>query len=215
VSEQSAEATTLAERRQQLAEQREQRLNPDAAGGDGAGGTGMSRKMGPLPVWAWIGIIAVGAALAWYVWKQRQSSTSTASSSSPSSSGLCLDATGQNVPCSQVDYGGQVATLQSEIMDLQGQGTQANPIQVNGTVQGLRVMSSSPTTVQLAWTPTPAATGYAVRQVSPATGSSQATVQDSNYIFSGLKPGTTYTFWVTAEPASTGHAAITVTTPKS
>jgi hypothetical protein len=45
-----------------------------------------TRKMGPLPVWAWMGV-ALGVALAYYYWKQNKASASTASQASSTQAG--------------------------------------------------------------------------------------------------------------------------------
>ena len=83
------------------------------------GGNVLTRKVGPLPTWAWLGIIGIGGAAVWYFYKSRQASAA-ASSGTATQTGNCTDTNGNSVPCDQVDYGGQIATLQTEIQDLQG-----------------------------------------------------------------------------------------------
>ena len=83
------------------------------------GGNVLTKKVGPLPTWAWLGIIGIGGAAVWYFYKSRQANAA-ASSGTAAQSGNCTDTNGNSVPCDQVDYGGQIATLQTELQDLQG-----------------------------------------------------------------------------------------------
>lgn len=95
------------------------------------GGNVLTRKVGPLPTWAWLAIIGVGGAAVWYLWQRRQNSAAAASSGAAdtSSGGDCQDASGNTVPCNQSDEGGQIATLQTEIQDLEQELSklQSNP----------------------------------------------------------------------------------------
>jgi hypothetical protein len=212
--------THLAERRQQLAEQREAREGGiDPSAGLGTGGTGLTARWGPLPVWAWMGLAIVVGALGWFIWKSRQSGSS--SSSTTSSTGNCIDTSGNSVPCSQADYGGQIATLQAEIQDLQGQQGATTPAvnatvppnqsaNVAGGVQGLTATGTGPQSVLLQWQPVAGATSYAVRVASPP-GALESTTSTS-YLFVNLKPNTSYTFYVSAEPSTSGHSAVSAKT---
>jgi hypothetical protein len=92
---------------------------PDRTAGGTAGGNFFTRKTGPLPNWAWLGIIGVGGAAVWYFYKSRQASAADTSQTATTITGNCTDTAGNSVPCDQADYGGQVATLQTEIQDLQ------------------------------------------------------------------------------------------------
>lgn len=84
---------------------------------------------------------------------------------------------------------------------------------VNGTVTGLTAHNITSTSATLTWNPTPGATSYAVNQVSPKSSSTAiAGIQNTTFIPEGLKPNTSYTFYVSAEPATSGHAAITFKT---
>lgn len=66
-------------------------------------GNALTRKYGPLPGWGWAGLAAVAAVGVWW-WRNRQASqTGTATNT----------VTG-------VDYSGELATIQSEIQNLQG-----------------------------------------------------------------------------------------------
>jgi hypothetical protein len=50
-----------------------------AGGGGGGGGSTFTRKLGPLPLWAWMGIgLAIG--LVYYMWKKDKSSATSATS---------------------------------------------------------------------------------------------------------------------------------------
>jgi hypothetical protein len=199
----SAAGPGLAERRQVLAEQREARLNP---GGSAAGGSGFSRVVGGLPVWLWVAIAAVGAAAVWYLYKKSQSSSASSATSASSSSGTCLDASGQQVPCAQVDYGGQIATLQTEIQDLQGQSSSSSSAAASSAasssssavVTGLRVTKVTSSTVSLAWNAVSGAFYYVVTY-GTGSGSSLAVgppqiVGTTTWTSPGLKSKTAYTF---------------------
>ena len=211
MSEPAAESgPTLSERRQILAEQREARLNPDAGGAGGAStATGLSAKWGPLPVWAWIGVIAVGAGLVWFLFKK--SSSSTSASTASSSSETCMDSAGQQVPCSQIDYGGEIATLQTEIMDLQGASSTApassssSSSSSGSTVQNLTASPSSGS-VKLSWqAPGPGVWSYVITYSTGTAGKSgyavgpELTTGNTSYTVSPLKSKTAYLFNVQAQ----------------
>ena len=100
------------------------------------GGNALTRKVGPLPTWAWLGIIGIGGAAVWYFYKSRQAKTAADSTGTATAgaAGNCTDTNGDTVPCDQVDYGGQVATLQTEIQDLQGQAATPGPAGATGPV---------------------------------------------------------------------------------
>lgn len=216
MSEPAAEAgPALSERRQALAEQREARLNPEAGvtGGiaAGGGGTGWQKKLGPLPVWAWFAIGVGGLALGWYIYKSKKASSSASTAASAStSSGLCMDAAGQQVPCSQVDYGGQIATLQTEIMDLQGASASAPAPASSSTSSGNTVtgLSASPsaTSVKLSWgAPGPGTWSYVITYSAGTQGKSgyavgpELTTGNTSYTVSPLKSKTAYLFNVQAQ----------------
>jgi hypothetical protein len=95
---------------------------PERAPGPPAAGSGnfLTRKVGPLPTWAWLAIIGVGGAAVWLIWQRRQSAAAdNANTSSAGTGGDCQDASGNTVPCDQSDEAGQIATLQTEIQDLE------------------------------------------------------------------------------------------------
>ena len=99
------------------------------------GGNVLTKKVGPLPTWAWLGIIGIGGAAVWYFYKSRQAKAAADSTGTTTagSAGNCTDTNGDTVPCDQVDYGGQIATLQTEIQDLQGQDTGTSTSTSTGT----------------------------------------------------------------------------------
>jgi hypothetical protein len=96
----------------------------------------LMRKVGPLPTWAWLGIIGIGGAAVWYFYKSRQASAAAAQTGTTTagSAGNCTDTNGDTVPCDQVDYGGQIATLQTEIQNLQGEAATPGPAGPAGPV---------------------------------------------------------------------------------
>lgn len=109
-----------------LSESAPERPSPPAPS-SGGGGNVLTRKVGPLPTWAWLGIIAVGGGAVWLYARHRQSAASAAadtSSTGGASTGDCTDASGNSVPCDQADEGGQIATLQTELMDLEQEVSQ-------------------------------------------------------------------------------------------
>lgn len=96
----------------------------------GQRGTGLTAKLGPMPVWAWILVMAAAATgvMAWMHSRstaRQQSAQATAQPPSSSATGTtsedgCTDASGNAVPCDQADYAGQIAALQAEIDNLEG-----------------------------------------------------------------------------------------------
>jgi hypothetical protein len=89
-------------------------------GPSAGGGNVLTRKVGPLPTWAWLAIIGVGGATVWLIAKHRQNAAAAADAGTAAggSSGGCQDASGNDVPCDQLDSAGQIATLQTELQDL-------------------------------------------------------------------------------------------------
>lgn len=78
------------------------------------GGNFLTRKAGPLPVWGWAAIGAGGYLL--YRWYSSRSSASTTAATTA--------AAGTSTSASGIDYAPQIATLQTEIQNLQGQVSQ-------------------------------------------------------------------------------------------
>jgi hypothetical protein len=208
-------APTLAERRTNLAEQRHdlaERREAREGGLAPAGGTGsgLTAKLGPLPAWAWLGIIAVGGAIVWFVYKGRQSSA--AATPNASTTGNCIDNSGNSVPCNQVDYGGEIATLQTEIMDLQGESAPAptstpaaTPAASGPAITGLHTTKVTSRNVSLAWNPVQGDFFYLVTYSTgtyPKSGFAVGTptiVQAPSWTSPPLKSKTTYTFAVQAQ----------------
>jgi hypothetical protein len=180
------------------------------AGGGGA----LTRKLGPLPVWGWLAIIGVGGGALWYFIKSRESSSASSAGSNPAAvGGECADASGNSVPCDQVDYGGQIATLQAEIEALQGggSGTSTGTTPVTGTtpnqptpgpVTDLTVDVISGTLVHVSWRPPQFAshaatsTTYSIK-VTPKDKAAHNIGSRTSYAVGGLKKGTSYTVEVT------------------
>ncbi|MDA8323850.1 MAG: hypothetical protein M0030_29130 [Actinomycetota bacterium] len=78
------------------------------------GGNFLTRKAGPLPVWGWAALGAGGYLL--YRWWSSRSAASTSATTAA--------ATAAATPSSGIDYAPQIATLQAEIQQLQGQVSQ-------------------------------------------------------------------------------------------
>jgi hypothetical protein len=71
------------------------------------GGSMFSRKFGPLPGWAWAGLLGVGAVgILWLRSRSAKAATTT------------VDTSGNDM--SGVDYSGELSTIQAEIGQLQG-----------------------------------------------------------------------------------------------
>ena len=78
------------------------------------GGNAFTRKVGPLPVWAWVaGGLAAGVGYIW--WRNRQNANTAADNTATD-----VAAAGDT---SSGDDAGSIATLQSEIQQLQGQAS--------------------------------------------------------------------------------------------
>lgn len=173
------------------------------------GGNALTRKIGPLPAWVWLAIIGAGGALAWYVWKQRQASSAA---SQATTLGNCTDTSGNSVPCDQVDYGGEIATLQAEIQDLQGQKSPA-PSPGGG---GPKVAWPAPsglhsttyrTSASLAWgSPAGNSAQYHVQVWTGSTSLYDQGVTGGHAQVGGLKPGTAYN-WRVAVAEDNTHLA--------
>lgn len=207
-------------------------------------GNVLTRKVGPLPTWAWLGIIALGGAGVWYFYKSRQASAAAAQTGTTTSAGNCTDTSGNSVPCDQVDYGGQIATLQTEIQDLQGQKAAPGPAGpagpagspggstggvtpgggggtgpkpgVPGPVAGLKASKVTRTSVTLSWDKTTGAAGYYVQLTYQSKTIASRTVATTSTIFTGLRPDSSMHGHVSARNASgQGPAAeVAFHTPK-
>ena len=133
----------------------------------GGGGAGLTKKLGPLPVWAWA--LGGGALIGGVFYLRRKanggnaSTTSNASTAGGSSNlcvdpttgqtapctGGCTDANGQAVPCTSTDtYTSDLITSQYNTLSSQIAGLQA----------GEAVESTPSTTPPPAPTPTPSTT---------------------------------------------------------
>jgi hypothetical protein len=92
---------------------------------------GQGKKILGMPRGAVIaGVIALAAGVGWFWYKNRQSSSSSSSSAANQpnvQAGVCYDASGNVVDCSDPSAisGPVTSALQSEIQDLQGQAAQA------------------------------------------------------------------------------------------
>lgn len=98
-----------------------------------AGGTGFAKKVGPLPVWGWVGLAALGG-LGYLWWRSHhKAAASTASTATTTSTGATTS----------TDYAGEISTLQAEIQQLQGAtSTPATTTTTQGTT-GHKAVSAS------------------------------------------------------------------------
>lgn len=93
------------------------RTAPPSSGPSG-GGSFWTRKLGPLPGWVWVSLIGATGAVGWYLWKQHQNATDAAAAAAQTTAPSPDQAT-----TDQTDFAGQIAALQAEIQDLEGQTT--------------------------------------------------------------------------------------------
>lgn len=92
--------------------------------GSRAPGAGFSRKIGPLPVWGWTALAAVGGVGVWWYLRHRKATSSTASTATTTST----------ASSTSTDYAGEISTLQAEIQQLQGEpSTPATTTTTQGT----------------------------------------------------------------------------------
>jgi cytoskeletal protein RodZ len=78
------------------------------------GGSPLTRKVGPLPAWGWIALaIAGGVGFIW--WRNRQAASSAAADNTAADTATSED--------SANDDAASIATLQSEIQQLQGEAS--------------------------------------------------------------------------------------------
>jgi cytoskeletal protein RodZ len=88
----------------------ETRSAPGAPGKPPSGGTGFSRKFGPLPAWAWV-LLAAAGGVGYIWWKNKQNASAASAASEPDTA---------EADSSGGDDAASIATLQSEIQQLQG-----------------------------------------------------------------------------------------------
>lgn len=181
---------------------------------EGGGGGWLTQRLGPLPAWGWIAVVAL-AAVGFILWRRSTSGTGTTTTGQSASTGTtatpstattaadnCSDAAGNAVPCSQADYSSQIAALQAEIDNLQG---------VPSVPTGATTGSSTGTTMDVT---VPQVTGESVTQaraILQAMGLS-ATTSGSGSTVSGQVPaagavaqvGTPVTLTVTSSAATAG-----------
>ena len=73
-------------------------------------GNAFTRKLGPLPTWAWALVIA-GAVYGWYAWKKVSGASSVAlGASTPATAGTVLDPLGSGAVSNGSGYSGSVTT---------------------------------------------------------------------------------------------------------
>ena len=60
-------------------------MQTESAAPDGGGGNVFTRKIGPLPMWAWMGI-ALALAIVYYLYKKHTSSSTSSQNSAQNSS---------------------------------------------------------------------------------------------------------------------------------
>ena len=95
-----------------------------------SGGSGLSRKFGPLPAWGWLLLAAAGGV--GYIWYRNHQAASAASTAT--------DTTGTDT--SSTDDAASISTLQSEIQQLQGDEsseTSSTPASSGGKVKVITV----------------------------------------------------------------------------
>jgi hypothetical protein len=116
------------------------------------GGSGVTQKMGGLPVWAWVAIAAAGG-IVFFVWRSKSSST-TASTADTSTDNSDAEANSLS----------QLAVLESQIRDIQGDvSTSQSGDTTTATLTapaGLKASRVDQGGVSLTWTAVSGAKGY-------------------------------------------------------
>lgn len=109
---------------------------PRAAGG----GNILTRKIGPIPGWGWLVIVAAGTGL-FIWWRSKKSSSSsssttggTASSSAGPTQATCYDANGNTVSCSDPSAVGSNATDYFESLYAQNEGINSQLENITPTI---------------------------------------------------------------------------------
>lgn len=169
-----------------------------------------TRKYGPLPGWGW-SLLAGGAALAYFWWKHRQAQQAASTTAGTTGTSTAYSGTG---------YAGELASIQSEIQQLQGElaSTTTSTSKTTSTTKvtkpskaptGLKSGSVETTSATLSWSPLAQTTGSNNPSVKynvvawAGTGASQPTVHNSTSAatsasLTGLKAGTAYGWHVRA-----------------
>lgn len=178
-----------------------------------------------------VGGVALGLFLIYFWYKQKQASstsstgsttgtsTATPSSTTPGgSSALSSNAAGTSpTGLSLTQFLATMTNQQSSATAPAPAATAtatAPAANVNGAVSGLTASNVTAHSALIKWNPVTGATGYAVRQVTPATNATAVeNVTATQFAPNNLNPSTAYTFYVSAEPSTTGHGAVTFTTP--
>lgn len=122
----------------------------------GGGGDIFGRKYGPLPGWGWA-LLAGGGALAYFWWKKRQAAQAATTAATTTNVGSYTGFTSSNV-----------ATLQSEIQQLQGQlAATSKTTTSTGTPSGGPPTGTS--TTSSTGTPTGGSSGGGSKTSTPVT----------------------------------------------
>lgn len=186
---------------------------PSRAGG--GGGNVFTNRIGPLPMWAWLGI-AAGILVVWRVMAAKSSAASTAASA------------GTSTPADQVpQFVNQTYVSTSAPLAAQGAAPVASPTTPTpagqpgpttampptpttpmqtvaaaasriASVTGLRSTGAGSTNVQLAWNPVSGAQRYQVRVTYQDKVVKTAFTNGTSYNVTGLSPNRTYGLHVVA-----------------
>jgi hypothetical protein len=98
------------------------------------GGNVLTRKFGPLPGWAWLGLVVGGAAVVIYI--RRKKAATTASSTTAAASSGCTDANGNPVDCGSTAAVSDIGTNGYEALYTQGQGIQDSLTNIQALLAG-------------------------------------------------------------------------------
>ncbi len=104
----------------------------------------LTRKLGPLPGWAWLGLVVGGAAVIIYVRRKRAASASTGASGTAASSGGCTDAAGNPADCGSAAAVSDIGTSQWEALYTQQQGMESTLQNIYALLQGTQGGPASP-----------------------------------------------------------------------
>jgi hypothetical protein len=108
----------------------------------GGGGNVLTRKFGPLPGWAWLGLVVGGAAV--FIYIRRKKAAAAATTPATGTTGGCTDANGNPVDCTSSAAVSDIGTTGWESLYTQQQGMESTLNNIYALLQGTQGSSTSP-----------------------------------------------------------------------
>lgn len=186
---------------------------PERAAPARSGGNMFTQKIGPLPMWAWVGI-AAAILVVWRLYSSKQSQSSQASTAASSTAAdqvpqfvnqtyttvTAPTAAGTTAPSPTTptppgEPGPTTPTPPTPITPVQIGRTIINKI---ASVTGLRTTGVGATNIKLAWNPVSGAQQYQVRVTYQDKVVKTAMTKGTSYNVTGLSPNRTYGLHVVA-----------------